>query len=100
MSRPGAGHAVRVEAREDARKHAVVGRGLADWPTSSIQPPSEPTDFRTAHTLMMIAPVAPIASARGFCERRVRRAQLLVRQDAHDDGRAQHVDHGGERRGR
>ena len=45
---------------------------FADWPTSSIQPPSEPTDFSTAQTLMMIAPGAPIASraasANGACE--------------------------------
>ena len=45
---------------------------LADWPTSSIQPPSVPNDFRTAHTLMTIAAAVPSASARRVGERRVR----------------------------
>ena len=35
---------------------------LADCPTSNIQPPSDPIDFRTAHTLMTITPGVPSAS--------------------------------------
>ena len=45
---------------------------LLDCPTSSIQPPSDPTDFRTAQMAMMIAPHSPTAmraaSANGACE--------------------------------
>ena len=45
---------------------------LADCPTSSIQPPSEPTDFSTAQMLMTMAAGAPMAmratSANGACE--------------------------------
>src|SRR6185295_13086468 len=45
---------------------------LADWPTGSIQPPSEPTDFSTAQTLMTMAAGAPMAmratSANGACD--------------------------------
>ena len=34
---------------------------LPDWPTSNIQPPSDPTDFNTAQTLMITAPQVPTA---------------------------------------
>ena len=44
---------------------------LADWPTSSIQPPSDPTDFRTAHTLITIAPVVPSDEPRRLGKRRM-----------------------------
>ena len=45
---------------------------LADWPTSSIQPPSEPTDLSTAQMLITMAAIGPMAmratSANGACE--------------------------------
>ena len=45
---------------------------LADCPTSSIQPPSEPTDLSTAQSATITMPGVPIASraasANGACD--------------------------------
>jgi hypothetical protein len=45
---------------------------FADWPTSSIHPPSEPTDLRIAQSATTTIPDVPIASraasAKGACD--------------------------------
>ena len=97
MMRPTPGTPWRLMRAKICGNMPSSAAALPDWPTSSIQPPSDPTDFSTAQTLMIDRAPGADREARGFGERRVRGAQLLVRQHAHDDRGAQHVDDGGRR---
>ena len=95
MMRPTPGTPWRLMRAKICGNMPSSAAALPDWPTSNIQPPSDPTDFSTAHTLMITAPQVPIvmraASANGACEF----CSSSFGQHAHDDRGAQHIDDGG-----
>ena len=92
MTSPRPGTPWRLRRAKTRREHAVVGRGLGGLAHEQHPAAERPTDLRIAQTLMMTTPQVPTASraasAKGACDF----CSSCVRDDAHDDRRAQHVD--------
>src|ERR1044072_912688 len=61
MMRPVAGTPLLFSLPNSLGNMPSSAAAFADWPTSSIQPPSEPMDLSTAQMLITIAAAGPIA---------------------------------------